>query len=214
VRTVIWLFKKPTFYVVARPDIQSAAGLKGKVIGISSFGSDTDLSIKTFAACARLDPEKDLPRIVAGSTATRLRGSKACSVDATTLTPPFNDYAEQRGMRALAYVGDFLDFPQSGFTVSDATLKTKRDPIKKLLRGTLHGLQFTLKNRTETARFFTNDDTPQNAVAEKVYASLLPAMSENGLAMDRGLEVMVKTLGTAVGKKWISRRNVWSTARC
>ena len=30
VRTVIWLFKKPTFYVVARPDIKSAADLKGK----------------------------------------------------------------------------------------------------------------------------------------------------------------------------------------
>jgi len=43
VRTVIWLFKKPTFYVVARPDIKSAADLKGKTVGISSFGSDTDL---------------------------------------------------------------------------------------------------------------------------------------------------------------------------
>jgi ABC-type nitrate/sulfonate/bicarbonate transport system substrate-binding protein len=38
VRTVIWLFKKPTFYLVARPDIKSAADLKGKTIGISSFG--------------------------------------------------------------------------------------------------------------------------------------------------------------------------------
>jgi len=32
VRTVIWLFKKPTFYVVARPDIKSAADLKNKTI--------------------------------------------------------------------------------------------------------------------------------------------------------------------------------------
>jgi len=201
VRTVIWLFKKPTFYVVARPEIKSAADLRNKTIGISSFGSDTDLSMKIFAASGRLDPEKDMKRIVAGSTSTRLQGLKAGSLDATTLSPPFNVYAEQMGLRVLAYVGDFLEFPQSGFTVSDATLKNKRELIKRLLRGTLRGLQFTLKNRAETVRFIAKDYKLQDAVADKVYTSLLPAMSENGLASERGLKVMVETLGTAVGKQ-------------
>ena len=200
VRTVIWLFKKPTFYVVARPDIKSAADLKGKVIGISSFGSDTDLSMKMFAQSGKLDPEKDVKRIAAGPTSTRLQGLKAGSLDATTLSPPFNVYAEQMGLRVLAYVGDFLDFPQSGFTVSDATLKSRRSVIKRLLRGTLRGLQFTLKNRAETVRFISKDYKLQEPIADKVYASLLPAMSENGLATDKGLKVMVETLGTAVGK--------------
>ena len=40
----------------------------------------------------------------------------------------------------------------------------------------------------------------QETIADKVYASLLPAMSENGLATDKGLKVMVETLKTAVGK--------------
>jgi len=93
-----------------------------------------------------------------------------------------------------------LEFPQSGFTVSDATLKNKRELIKKLLRGTLRGLRFTLKNRVDTARFIAKDYKLQDAVADKVYAALLPAMSENGLATDKGLKVMVETLGTAVGK--------------
>lgn len=200
VRTVIWLFKKPTFYVVARPDIKSAADLKGKTVGISSFGSDTDLSMKVFAQSGKLDPEKDMKRIVAGATSTRLQGLKAGSLDATTLSPPFNVYAEQMGLRVLAYVGDFLEFPQSGFTVSDATLKNRRDLIKRLLRGTLRGLQFTLKNRAETVRFIAKDYKLQEPIADRVYSSLLPAMSENGLATDKGLKVMVETLGTAVGK--------------
>ena len=200
VRTVIWLFKKPTFYVVARPDIRSAADLKGKTIGISSSGSDTDLSMKIFAQSGKLDPEKDIKRIVAGSTSTRLQGLKAGSLDATTLSPPFNVYAEQMGLRVLAYVGDFLEFPQSGFTVSDATLKNKRDVIKRLLRGTLRSLQLTLNNRAETVRFIAKDYKLQESVADRVYTSLLPAMSENGLATDKGLKVMIDTLGTALGK--------------
>ncbi|MSP38082.1 MAG: ABC transporter substrate-binding protein [Deltaproteobacteria bacterium] len=200
VRTVIWLFKKPTFYVVAKPEIRSAADLRGKIVGISSFGSDTDLAMKVYAQSGKLDPEKDIKRIVAGSTATRLQGLKAGSMDATTLSPPFNIYAEQMGLRVLAYTGDFLEFPQSGFTVSDATLKNKRDLIKRLLRGTLRGLQFTLKNRADTVRFIAKDYKLQEAVADKVYTSLLPAMSENGLATDKGLRNMIDTLGTAVGK--------------
>ena len=200
VRTVIWLFKKPTFYVVARPDIKSAAELRGKVVGISSFGSDTDLSMKIFAQSGKLDPEKDIKRIVTGATSTRLQGLKAGTIDATTLSPPFNVYAEQMGLRVLAYVGDFLDFPQSGFTISEATLKSKRELIKRLLRGTLRVLQFTLKNRAETVRFIARDYKLQEPIADKVYTSLLPAMSENGLATDKGLRMMVETLGTAVGK--------------
>jgi ABC-type nitrate/sulfonate/bicarbonate transport system substrate-binding protein len=72
--------------------------------------------------------------------------------------------------------------------------------IKRLLRGTLRGLQFALKNRGETVRFIAKDYKLPDAVAEKVYTSLVPAMSENGLATERGLKVMVETLGTAVGK--------------
>ena len=121
-------------------------------------------------------------------------------MDATTLSPPFNIYAEQMGLRVLAYTGDYLEFPQSGFTVADATLKNKRDLIKRLLRGTLRGLQFTLKNRADTVRFIAKDYKLQEAVADKVYTSLLPAMSENGLATDKGLRNMIETLGTAVGK--------------
>src|ERR1043165_3624313 len=98
VRTGIWLFKRPTFFVVGRPGIRPARDLKGKTIGISSYSSDTDLSMKTYAASGKLDPDKDINRIVAGSTSTRLQGLKAGSLDATTLSPPFNVYAEQLGL--------------------------------------------------------------------------------------------------------------------
>lgn len=72
--------------------------------------------------------------------------------------------------------------------------------IKRLLRGTLRSLQFTLKSRAETVRFIAKDYKLQEPIADKVYTSLLPAMSENGLATDKGLRVMMETLGTAVGK--------------
>ena len=63
-------------------------------------------------ASGKLDPEKDMKRIVAGSTSTRLQALKAGSIDATTLSPPFNVFAEQLGLRVLAYVATFSSFPE------------------------------------------------------------------------------------------------------
>jgi len=48
--------------------------------------------------------------------------------------------------------------------------------------------------------FLANDYKLQETVTDKLYASLLPALSENGLAADKGLTNMIETLGTAVGK--------------
>jgi len=197
----VWLFKKPTFYVFARPEIKSGADFKGKIVGISSFGSDTDLSLKAFVQMAGLDPEKDIKRIVSGSTATRLTALKSGAIDATTLAPPYDVYAEQMGLRNLGYVGDFLEFPQSGFTVSDTVLQSKRDLVKRLIRGTLRGLRFVFDHRAETARFIAKDYNLSEAVADKVYGSLLPALSEDGTATDQGLKVMLDTIGIALKKE-------------
>ena len=134
-----------------------------------------------------LDPEKDIKRIVLGSTSTRLAALKGGSIDGTTLSPPYDIYAEQMGLRNLGYVGDFLEFPQSGFTVSDAVLQTKRGMVKRLIRGTLRGLRFVFDHRAETARFIAKDYNLNEAVADKVYASLLPALSEDGTATEKGL---------------------------
>jgi hypothetical protein len=43
---------------------------------------------------------------------------------------------------------------------------------------------------------------------------LFPAFSENGLATEKGLKVMVETLGIAVGKELIFRPGDWSITAC
>ncbi len=201
VKTVIWLFRKPTFYVIAKPEITSGADLKGKTLSISSFGSDTDYSIKVFAKRNGLDPDKDIKRIPMGSTSVRLAALKGPSVDATVLSPPYHIYAEQMGLRNLGYVGDFLEFPQSGFTVSDSVLRSKRHLVKKLIRATLRGLKLVRENRPVTVRFIAKDYSLPEGVADKVYASLLPALSEDGTATENGLKAMVESLAMALGKE-------------
>lgn len=201
VRTVIWLFHKPTFFVVAKPEIKTGADLKGKIVGISSFGSDTEVAMKAYFQLQGLDPDKDMKSVIVGPTSTRLAALKGGSIDVTALSPPYHIYAEQMGLKTLAYVGDFLEFPQSGFSVSDAALKSKRAVVKKLIRGTLRGLRFVFANRAETARFIAKDYNLQEEVADKVYAALLPALSRDGTATDKGLKIMLETIALSLKKE-------------
>ncbi len=201
VKTVIWLFKKPTFYVVSKPEIKSGADLKGKTVGISSFGSDTDYTIKVFAKANGLDPDRDIKRIPLGPTSVRLAALKGPSIDATPLSPPYDIYAQQMGLKNLAYVGDFVEFPQSGFTVSEAVLRSKRLLVKKLIRATLRGLKFVRENRAETVRFIAKDYSLSEGVADKVYASIFPAFSEDGSATENGLNGMLESLAMSLGRE-------------
>ncbi|OGP27495.1 MAG: hypothetical protein A2038_01410 [Deltaproteobacteria bacterium GWA2_57_13] len=201
VKTVVWLFKKPTFYVVSKPEIRKGADLKGKTVGISSFGSDTDLSIKVFAKLNGLDPERDIKRIPLGPTSTRLAALKGPSIDATPLSPPYHIYAEQMGFNILAYVGDFLEFPQSGFSVSESVLQNKRVLVKKLIRGTLRGLQLVRENRAETVRFIAKDYSLSQGIADRVYTSILPGLSEDGTATEKGLNTMVESIAIALKRE-------------
>ncbi|MBI4529008.1 MAG: ABC transporter substrate-binding protein [Deltaproteobacteria bacterium] len=201
IKTVVWLFKKPTFYIVSKPEIKSGHELKGKTVGISSFGSDTDLSIKAFVKLHGLDPERDIKRIVLGPTSTRLAALKGPSIDATPLSPPYHIYTEQMGFKTLAYVGDFLEFPQSGFSVSEAALQNKRTLVKKLIRGTLRGLQLVLENRAETVRFIAKDYSLSEGIADRVYTSILPGLSEDGTATEKGLNTMIESLAITLKKE-------------
>mgnify|MGYP003694270243 CR=1 FL=1 len=61
VRTVILAFQKPTFYVVARPEIKSAADLKGQDDRHQLPSAATPICpMKIYAGERKLDPDRDI----------------------------------------------------------------------------------------------------------------------------------------------------------
>ena len=58
-------------------------------------------------------------------------------------------------------------------------------------------------NPGKSLNFFIigKDYNLSEAIADKVYTSLLPALSEDGTATEKGLRVMVETLGVALKKE-------------
>jgi len=71
VRNLTFDFSRVLHALMSRPEIPSAAALKGKRVGVSSFGATGDLAARVGLRSIGLDPEKDVTIIILGTDTLR-----------------------------------------------------------------------------------------------------------------------------------------------
>ena len=125
VKVVGFLTIKPSFWLMARPEIKSMAELKKKTIGITAIGSSTDTLARFLLSKNGLTPDRDVAFLGTGTTSNILTAMKGGTVDAGVLSPPFNAMAKQMGYRTLAYFGDYVEQSLSGVGTSDKMIRER-----------------------------------------------------------------------------------------
>ena len=68
VRNLTFDFSRVLHALMSRPDIPNAAALKGKIVGVSSFGATGDLAARVGLRSLGLDPDKDVTIITSAPT--------------------------------------------------------------------------------------------------------------------------------------------------
>ena len=109
------------FKIFAVPTIVDASGLRGKRYGVTRFGGSLDFASRYFLRSVGLDPQKDVQLIQIGNTADILAALTNGTVDAGTLTFPYNFSARKLGYRQLA------DLSQSGARYATAAFLAKKN---------------------------------------------------------------------------------------
>src|SRR4026208_627028 len=87
------LIERPNHVIVANPKIARFADLKGRKIAISSFGSATDILARLTVENFKLNPQKDVQFIAAGSSSGRLAQLESGLVDAAGGAPALGQVA-------------------------------------------------------------------------------------------------------------------------
>lgn len=137
------------YQMVVVPTIQSAAGLKGKRVGVSRFGSFSDFVMRVGLEHLGLTPGSDVTIIQTGSTQNRLALLKTGNIGGTVIFPPETVAARKAGLRTLLdYMDLNLEVQGSGITTSRRFLKENKDAAMRFLRGFLEGIA-AFKNRRE-----------------------------------------------------------------
>ena len=140
------------YRLIVRPEIKSAADLRGKRVGVSRFGAGADRATRLLLSRLGLNPEKDVTLLQVGGAPTRLAAVAANTIDATILEPPDHKKAQEAGLRVLANMEEMnIPFQHTGLVTSRAQLTKSADVSHRVMKSFVEGIHLAFTN-AETAK--------------------------------------------------------------
>lgn len=193
-RVVMTIADKPLFALIARPGINSVEELKGKLLGISSFGASTDTYARALLRRHRLIPNQDVKILALGGGLSRIAAMKTGAVDAALIEAPYNVMLEREGFRKIVFVGDVIPSPLAGFGTRLEKIQKQADEIRRLVRATLRGIQYAKSNRQESVRAIMKWADMDQGLAEGSYDMAVSGWSSTGAANPQGIEIAMEEI--------------------
>ena len=162
--------------------IHSLSDLKGKKVGVSTVGSLTEWVAFEAAHKAGL-AQNDITIVTDGSTsAPQIAALETGQVDAQVSAVALGWNLEQKKKgRLLASASEFVGpFLLNAIYAQNDFIKKHPDAVRGFLKGWYETVNFMASHRAETVQFENTIDHFSNAVNEKQYDALMPAMSRDG----------------------------------
>ena len=194
-------------YLMARPEIKSAAELKGKSSAVTRLGSTTHFYLRSALKYAGLNPEKDVTILQLGTeyAAALETGRIAAAALPFDLALPYL----QRGWPVLLDLSktDFV-YPASCVVSSRAFVKDNPDTVERFLKAYIEAIHLMKKDHGAGERAYNKWLKPKDPLLAKkaveAYANLFKPIPR---VTDRGIQAVLEdlALSTAVPKDLIER---------
>jgi ABC-type nitrate/sulfonate/bicarbonate transport system substrate-binding protein len=195
---------KMIFSIYARPEIKGVEGLKGKKIGISRFGSSTDISARFALRKHGLDPAKDVMIVQMGAMSSIMGGLQGGAIEAGLVSPPTLFAVEKMGFKELLSITDMdLPFPNPSLVVQGGIIRNRPDTIDRFMRAYARGIARARSDREFTyksvAKYTKIEDTAVLAKAYDLYVGkvLEKAPYINMPGMKNALDDLATTMPAA-----------------
>ena len=191
-RVVMTICDRPQFALVVKPGIRSVADLRGKLIGISSFGASTDTLARALLQKHKLVPGQDVKILAVGGGTNRLAALKSGAVDAALMELPYNVMLESEGFHRLLFIGDLFPSPIAGLGTTLERIRKKADEVRRMVRATLRGIQYAKSRSDESVRLITKWMDINASLAEASYGMAVKTWSDSGAAGPEGVQVAIE----------------------
>jgi NitT/TauT family transport system substrate-binding protein len=133
--------------------------LKGKAIGVTRYGSNTDISARFAIRKAGMQPEKDVALIQLEDYAGIMGGIQSGRIAAGALADPFTDHAKRLGYNEIADIAALgLEFPFVGIVTKKTFIKEQPDVVQRFVRAYTESIAL-YKNNRELAKKVTSKYT-------------------------------------------------------
>ena len=200
-------------YFITRPEIKSAAELKGKATAVTRLGSTTHFYLRAAARYVGLDPEKDLTILQLGTGTETVAALENGRISAAAITHRYALPFLQRGWPLLVDLSTTdLVYPSSCVASSRAFVKAEPKLVEDFLRAYVAGIQLIKKDASVAEKSFSKwlRESDANLVKKtvEVYSKIFKAMPN---VPDRGIENVLKDLASRrpVSKEFIGRYDLF-----
>jgi ABC-type nitrate/sulfonate/bicarbonate transport system substrate-binding protein len=120
--------------LIARPEFKSIPELKGKAIGLNTFGGTIESIARLMVKHSGLDPDRDVKFLATGTVNSRFASMKQGLTAATLGSPPLDFLGKRLGFVVLARAQELFNFPASGLVASVRKIKEAPDEIKRVIK--------------------------------------------------------------------------------
>ena len=132
---VTGLINQPFFSIVTTAGIEKPEDLRGKKVGISTFGSATDLALRLALKKWGLKPETEVAILQMRGVPEILPALASGAIQGGVLSPPTNMIAIRAGFRELAYLPQVgISFQHTSLATTKRFLERNRPTALKTLR--------------------------------------------------------------------------------
>ena len=189
--------------IFTKPDIKSASDLKGKTIGISAFGSETDIAVGLALQKLSLD-RKDVTILQIGGSSQRFAALTAGRIDAVPLLEPTITMAQEKGFNPLLdLAAENTPWIFDSVVVTKSYLQQHADELTHFVRAYLAGAYLILsdeqKGKEEIAKRFKTQDAKVIDATYQDFKRLMPRDAMPSVAGAENVIAQLQAMGIEVG---------------
>ena len=146
IKVILAVTDRPSFDLIAQPNITSIQQLRGKKIGTGGVGSLAEILARRILTANNVRPE-EVTILATGPSHVTYMSLKAKVIDAAPLQMPLTFTAQDEGFRKLAAAGDVYQSVQGGLATTKAVLTEQPEMVTKVVRAMLRAIRLIKNDR-------------------------------------------------------------------
>ncbi|HEX6511328.1 MAG TPA: ABC transporter substrate-binding protein [Chloroflexota bacterium] len=152
------------FILQVPASIKTAEDLRGKKVGVSNFGSSSDIATRVALKHLKLDPDKDVSILAVGSASNRIAAMESGAIQAGVSYPPESLRLEKEGFHTLEdLAAEKLPGNTAATVVPRAFINSSRPTVQKWEDSLVMAIAREKKDKSFTVnvlkKYFKSDDT-------------------------------------------------------
>ena len=188
-RVISVTLRRPLFFLVGRPEYASIKDLRGKTMGIVTFGGSQHTTAKRMLALGGLNADKEMTAIQVGEESVLLQALTANSIQVAAISPPYAQIAKEKfNMKILETSTDKFASIQNGAAVNLKMLQEKPEFLKRFLRARARANRYFMEREKEASELLAKIWNSDYKIANDSYRASKPAFTGTGVPTEEEIK--------------------------